>query len=750
MALSERGSPGRAIHLGDTGHDGPDGLEETQERIPDGVRAAIEATVGRALPKAWAVADLTRNLTFGQEWIILMRDGTLCVVESDAAGAWQLRQSHSRGGILRVRDHVATAALILEHDGITETLCRFTAARRSIFDRLAGSANAVSQSPSDHPSSVVTDPPGRRDPRQHRGEFSRLMAYFPRYGRTIASIALLMVVVAVLQLVGPFLSGRFLFDHVLSPGGRYSGMLIELIAVLVATHVFAGALTAAYRWMNAGLSAQVAADLKGDGFAAIQRLSLGFFVNRQTGGLLNNLFRDTMRVHYLFQQGIPQFAANTVVIAGVGVILALMDWRLAIGAFIPLPLVVIAVRKLGPRLETLFSRQYRKESDLLARVNENITGVRVVKAFGKESDEIDRFERVNDQTHRANAESRAFEATISPLLFLIVQGGALIVWAGGGWSVASGGMTLGTLVSFIFYLTLLYEPLRFMTETVDLWYAAMSSARRLFQIVDAAPDVREADHPVRLGEPRGDVELREATFAYQPGQPVLHHIDLKIGAGETIGVVGRTGAGKTTLTNLILRLYDVDEGAVLIDGIDVRELSVRDLRRQVGVVLQDPYLFVGTIAENIAFSRPEADRAEVMDAARIANAHEFIIELPDGYDTSIGRGRDLSGGEKQRIAIARAVLMDPRILILDEATASVDTQTELRIQQALQRLVAGRTTIAIAHRLSTLRNADRLVVLERGRIVQEGTHDDLIGGDGAYARLVRTHRNSLRVIGVGE
>ena len=376
--------------------------------------------------------------------------------------------------------------------------------------------------------------------------------------------------------------------------------------------------------------------------------------------------------------------------------------------------------------------------------------MRVVKAFGQEQQEIDRFTPANDEVRGAELRTQRTLAGLFPSVAFLTHVGALLLWAVGGWQVIGGSLTLGVLITLVTYAALLYEPLRFMTMVVEWWSMAMNSAHRIFEVVDAVPEVAERADPVALPHLHGAVELRGVTFAYEPNKPVLHDIDLRVAAGEVLGLVGHTGAGKSTLINLITRLYDTGTGQVLIDGIDVRDLRIADLRRQVGIILQDPYLFDGTVAENLAYGRPDATHAQIVAAAKAAFAHDFITRLPDGYDTRIGtRGHGLSGGERQRLSIARAVLIDPRIMILDEATSSVDSETEEMIQLALERLIHGRTTIAIAHRLSTLRMAHRLVVLEKGRLVEQGTHEELVATGGIYATLVRKQREALQVIGIG-
>jgi ATP-binding cassette subfamily B protein len=325
----------------------------------------------------------------------------------------------------------------------------------------------------------------------------------------------------------------------------------------------------------------------------------------------------------------------------------------------------------------------------------------------------------------------------------------LVVWGYGGWLVVKGQMSFGSLITFTGYVAMLVGPLQFMTQITQWWSDCTSSASRIFEIMDSVPEVEEKKNPVRILEMNGDVELKEVTFSYEPNNPVLKDINFHVKAGEMIGIVGHSGAGKSTLTNIITRLYDVTDGSITIDGIDVKDLSLKDLHSQIGVVLQETFLFMGTIGENIAYAKPEATNEEIIQAAKIANAHDFILKLKDGYDTLIGsRGQSLSGGEKQRIAIARAVLLNPKILILDEATASLDTETEKQIQEALEKLIKGRTTFSIAHRLSTLRNANRLVVVEKGKIEEIGTHEELVKKRGIYYNLLQKQREALKLQGV--
>ncbi len=431
------------------------------------------------------------------------------------------------------------------------------------------------------------------------------------------------------------------------------------------------------------------------------------------------------------------------------------NWQLTMLALLPLPLTVYLTRKLWKAMQKRLHRFYHLRSNLGGLVNTVLSGMRVVKAFAQEQSESDRFNNKSTTLFNAELVVERTMSTVFPVLGVIAMSGTFIINYLGGYDVYHNygndplhGMTLGTLQLFLVYLGMLMAPIQGMTRIADWVSRSTTAAERVFEVLDTEVEVADDADAVRMRHIHGKVELKNVRFSYDKNRLILDDVNLIVEPGEMIGLVGHSGAGKSTIINLLSRFYDVSEGAILIDDVDIRQIAMSDIRSQIGVVLQEPYLFPGTVRDNIAYAKQSATMEEILRAAKAANAHDFIVRMPDGYDTWVGeRGARVSGGERQRISIARAILHDPRILILDEATASVDTETEKQIQEAITRLVKGRTTFAIAHRLSTLRDADRLVVIEKGKIVEVGTHDQLLAKhDGYYRKLVDMQQavNKLR------
>ncbi len=582
--------------------------------------------------------------------------------------------------------------------------------------------------------------------------FMRVLGYMPRYKKELALVMGLIILSSLVGLVRPYLNGSTLYDQVLTEGGRYYGKIIPFVLMMIGLEILILVINIIQGRVGAVVSSKIIFDIKSEVFSAMQRLSMSFFNSKHTGSLMNRVNSDALDIQYFLNDGLPEFVINAITILGIGGVVFFSNPLLAVLIMLPVPIIVYIIKKVVPKFKRFKWIGWHKSSKLNSIINDALLGARVVKAFGKEDQEVDRFEDATQELYDVRVKEGLMSARVFPLLNYLMTIGGLFVWSLGGWQVLNGKITFGTLMTFVGYVGMLYAPIDFMIRTYDWWTNCMNSAQRIFEIIDRHTDVPETRDPVSVGRLRGEIELKDVTFAYEPNKNVLHNVSFKVEAGEMVGLVGHSGAGKSTITNIITRLYDVTEGELLIDGVNIKKISHDDLHGQIGMVLQDTFLFSGSIAENIAYAKPEASMEEIVRAAKLANAHDFIMKLPDGYETEIGRrSTNLSGGERQRISIARAVLMNPAILILDEATASLDTETEQQIQEALESLIKGRTTIAIAHRLSTLKNANRLIVVEHGEIAEIGTHEELADKPGGiYAGMLGRQRDALKIRGVGD
>ncbi|RZL11140.1 MAG: ABC transporter ATP-binding protein [Rubrivivax sp.] len=550
------------------------------------------------------------------------------------------------------------------------------------------------------------------------------------FGLTLASTAA--------TLVPPYLSIP-LMDKVLIPfqsGQRIDTWYVAaLLGGLLGSALLAWGLGWARTYVLALVSERISADLRTSTFEHLLNLSLEYFGTKRTGDLMSRIGSETDRISVFLSLHALDFATDVLMITMTAIILFSINPWLALVTLLPLPFIAWLIHLVRDRLRTGFEKIDRVWGEVTNVLADTIPGIRVVKAFAQEQREARRFHQANQHNLEINDKLNKTWSLFSPTVSLMTEIGLLVVWAFGIWLVSHQQITVGVLTAFIAYIGRFYGRLDSMSRIVSVTQKAAAGAKRIFDILDHVSNVPEPLQPVALPAVQGRLQMEGIGFRYG-SRTVIRDLDLDIQPGEMIGLVGHSGSGKSTLVNLICRFYDVSEGAIRIDGIDIRRVAVADFRRHIGLVLQEPFLFFGTIAENIAYGKPGATRAEIVAAARAAHAHEFILRLPQGYDSLVGeRGQGLSGGERQRISIARALLIDPRILILDEATSSVDTETEKEIQKALDNLVQGRTTIAIAHRLSTLRKADRLVVMDRGRVVEVGPHDELMARQGAYWRL---------------
>ncbi len=586
----------------------------------------------------------------------------------------------------------------------------------------------------------------------------RVMGYFKPYKVHFAVMFLCTLATAALNLVWPYLNGAVLYDKVLArneeflrqigiENGDFVVALLMLVLTMAMTKITLLLLQIAQGVLTAKMVVNVVRDMKQSVFRNMARLSISFYRSRQTGGLMTRVMSDADRITGFFVDGAPYVLIHGFTIIVSVVVMFRINVVMTLVAIALFPVLVAVSMYLRPKIWIMYGRRHRAERSVNSTVNDNLSGSRVVKSFGQERRETERFTGSNARLRDAEI-AIAYRQNYFQVVYGATQSFATLgVWIIGAYMILSGntaGMDLGLLITFLSYVGQLEGPMNFFSRIHNWWADSMSSAQRIFEIIDAVPEVREAEHPVPLDAPEGDIVLENVTFGYEVNRPVLKDVSLHIPAGSMIGIVGRSGAGKTTLVNLISRMYDVQEGSIRIDGIDVKDLSFEQLRKNVAMVSQDTYIFMGTVAENIAYADPQASYKEIVQAAKLAGAHEFIMRMPDGYDTRIGAsGRELSGGEKQRVSIARAILANPKILILDEATASVDTETERVIQKSIGYLVKGRTTISIAHRLSTLRDADYLVVIDNGRITERGTHEELHELKGTYYKLSELQTKAL-------
>ena len=584
--------------------------------------------------------------------------------------------------------------------------------------------------------------------------FRRFSVFLLRYRASIIITMISLAAMTALSILAPYLSSGFFYDEVIYGVGEFAGEILMVLGLIIATRLLKTLVTMVNNYVTSHIAAKMVFDLKKTIFSAIERLSLSFFTGRQTGGLMTQINEDANTIYSFFCDGVPYMLINIVQVIVLAVLLFMMQPLLALVSLITVPAFLFFIKWMYRRQRMYHARRFSNSKQMNSFLADVFSGMRVVKAFSKEDVEISRFTVKNQNLATSEKKLALFSNYGWPVAHQLLHLGNIVAWGLGGWMIISGngGMTYGTLLTFIAYMNMIYSPLEFFVNFFDQTADCSNALQRLFEIMDAEPDVAEKENPERPEHLGGSVEFENVSFSYQKGRKIINEVSFDIPDGHVLGIVGHTGAGKSTLANLLLRMYDVDEGEIRIGGYPVKDLELATLYRHIAIVSQETYLFMGTILENIRYARPDATFEEVVEAAKCAGAHDFIMKLPDAYDTRIGFGyQDLSGGERQRVSIARAILKNPKILILDEATAAMDTATERRIQEALSQLIKGKTTIMIAHRLSTLRDADELVVIEHGKVAERGTHKELLEKEnGVYKRLFTLQEEALKSAGISE
>ena len=750
----------------------PDSLEETLQSldIPIGqIRFAVQS-------------DINASGRYGEEWFVLT-DAAIFTV----TGNGEVLHYIPYESVLGIRAEVVVDAglLVLETEEGTVDLIRYSngcAAKFGFVARFIGDevefrngkrdeAPIWDYKPEDHACKSCGLPladefsPCPACSKKHK-VMLRILSYIKPYRGRAIFFTLFIILGTLISLVPPYFS-RILIDDILrlnelanaAPeasetqlGEFFRGIQPVAIALSVAVgtllsiQLIQTIFSVIQGRLAAWLTFRIAANIRAHVYQHLHNLSIRFFDKRTTGTVISHITEDSERLQDFMLEGLSFLAVQMFLFFGIGGMLFWMNWKLACFILIPIPILVFGAGWFWKKVRSLWHRAWRRRSKLFDVVNDSVSGIRVVRAFGQQRGEVSRFGAANTDARDYETHAELIWATYYPPLMFAIQLGTLIIWYAGGLDVLAGAMSLGTLIAFHGYLGMFYQPLRYVSPLINWASRSMTAAERLFEVIDSQPEQLDDGNLKAMPNISGEVRFHNMTFGYDSHKPVLRDINLHVQPGEMIGLVGHSGAGKSTLINLICRFYTPDSGQLEIDGEDIKQIDLNDLRQQIGVVLQDPYLFSGTIAENIAYAHPDASMEAIITAAKAANAHEFIVKFPDGYDTEVGeRGGSLSGGERQRVSIARAILHNPRILILDEATSSVDVETEKKIQQAIDRLVQNRTTFAIAHRLSTLRNADRLFVIEKGKGVECGSHEELMEKKGIYYKLVETQREAANV-----
>jgi ATP-binding cassette subfamily B protein len=703
-------------------------------------------------------SDINAEGQFGEEWLVVGK-GELYVLGDSGTAVRVLFSFHLKEvGMLKSYPVVGGQILVIKTGDRMYELMHYSNTVADRFSLAIKLINGMLRYPDGHFDEKSISEEIEKIKKSRAEELSgkekhevawRLFHLIRPYVRACAVMFALLLLGVGVDLMPPYLT-KILVDDVLGASAKHPEWLLWLVVGLLGLRVVRIIVTVSNNRLTAVIGSRFVFNLRAALFEKLQRVPIYFFDRKQVGGLMTRVSGDTSVLQGFISNISQGFLLNIVMIIGIGAVLFGMNWRLGLFVLLPGPFVVLITRKYWKYIFRFYNRYWFSIYQINSFLNTRLSGIRVIRAFNQEKREIAEFRTRSVRLREdALAINRSW-MTFFPLLSFVFGLGGILVWYVGGRFVLSADpryhVSLGTLVAFLGYLGMFYTPLSSLSQLSNWGTQVLTAAHRIFEILDEPEETLQGARTVRLPAMKGKIEFRDVTFGYVTYLPVLHNVSFTVSPGETVGIIGPSGSGKTTLVNLVCRFYVAGDGQILIDDIDIRTIEKNDLRSHIGLVLQEPYLFRGTIAENIAYARPQAGRDEIIGAAKAANAHDFIVRMTDGYDTRIGeRGADLSGGERQRVSIARAILRNPRVLALDEATSSVDVETERQIQDALRNLVRSRTTFIIAHRLSTLQNVDKVAVIQNGTLKQFGPPQDLIREEGYYRRFVETQSELLRL-----